>query len=148
MNKVLRTLACLMAVAAAQPALAVPTCTVASGASLSFGTVVPLASTGDIASNSGSSFWVNCTIDVSSTPAIYSISTRTMTNGGSVLPFHLSAISPGGLSLPTSPPGSPLALDKNGSNETVTLYGKILAADFKGLPSGVYSQVVWVTVEY
>lgn len=127
---------------------ALPTCTVASGGTLSFGSVVALASTPDVPTNSGSSFWVNCTADVLSTPTIYSGSSRVMVSGGNSLPFSLSAVSPGGLMLPTSSPGSVLAIAKNGTNETVTLYGKIFAADFKALRSGTYTVVLVMTVEY
>jgi hypothetical protein len=54
---------------AAVEALAIPTCMVASGATLSFGAIVALASTGDVTTNSGTSFWVNCTAEVSAAPA-------------------------------------------------------------------------------
>ncbi len=139
----------LLFLSGATTALAVPTCTVASGGTLSFGAVVALASSPDVTTNSGSSFWVNCTVDVPGTPAIYSNSTRVMVSGGNSLPFSLSAESPGGLELPTASPGSVLLdINKNGSNETVTLYGKVYVADFKSLPSGVYTAVIAVTVEY
>lgn len=131
-----------------QLAAAVPTCTVAAGANLSFGIVVPLASTGDITSNSGGSFWINCSADVLSAPAIYSASAREMRNGGNSLPFLLSATSPGGLDLPRASPGTSLTIANTGSNEPVILYGKLRAADFKGIASGSYSTVVWLTVEY
>lgn len=138
----------LLLLACASPAWAVPTCTVASGGALSFGAVVALASTPDVQTNSGASFWVNCTSDVASTPAIYSATARTMTSGGNSLPFALSAVSAGGPGLPTGLPGAPLAIAKDGSNETVTLYGEILTTDFKGLPSGQYSQSITITVVY
>jgi spore coat protein U-like protein len=138
----------LLALFGASTAWAVPTCTVASGGTLSFGPVVALASSPNVTTNSGSSFWVNCTADVLSTPTIYSSSTRVMVSGGNSLPFSLSAVSPGGLELRTNSPGYALAITKNGTNETVTLYGKVFVADFKALPSGVYSTVITVTVEY
>lgn len=143
-----RLLCFALALLASGPALAVPTCTVASGGLLSFGNVVPLASTGDIGSNTGGSFWINCNTEVTSSPAIYSASLRQMSNGAAILPFRLSVSSVGGADLAVSAPGTALDLARDGSNETVTIYGKILAADFKGLPSGAYSQVVMVTVEY
>lgn len=143
-----RFAAAALALAGASTAWALPTCTVASGATLSFGAVVALASTPDVTTNSGSSFWVNCTANVTSTPAIYAGSSRVLVSGGNNLPFSLSAVSPGGPELPTSSPGSALGISKNGTNETVTLYGKIFVADFKALPSGVYAVVITVTVEY
>jgi hypothetical protein len=45
----------LLLAVACMPAWAVPTCTVASSATLSFGTIVALASTGDMTTNSGTS---------------------------------------------------------------------------------------------
>lgn len=137
-----------LALLASGRALAVPTCTVASGGLLSFGNIVPLASTGDIGSNTGGSFWINCNNEVASSPAIHSASLRQMSSGISILPFRMSASGVGGMELAVTAPGTALDLARDGSNETVTLYGKILAADFKGLPSGAYSQVVMVTIEY
>lgn len=55
MTLVLRGLLASMIAAACTHGLAVPTCTVATGATLSFGAIVALASTGDVATNSGSS---------------------------------------------------------------------------------------------
>jgi len=143
-----RGLLLLLAACAAGSAWGVPTCTIASGATLSFGSVVALASTGDVTTNSGSSLWVNCTSDVSTTPTLYSSTTRTLVSGSNTLDFALSASSPGGIELPTSSPGTPLGIARNGSNQTVTLYGKIRAADFKSLPSGSYSRAIGLTVEY
>lgn len=129
-------------------ALAVPTCTVASGSTLSFGAVVALASTGNVNTNSGTSFWVNCTADVTATPALYSGSTRALVSGGHSLPFALSAASAGGTDLPTASPGTSLGIAKNGANQTVPLYGRITASNFKSLPSGFYSTSITLTVEY
>ena len=127
---------------------AVPTCTVASGAMLSFGAVVALASTGDVTTNSGSSFWVNCTSDVAAAPALYSATPRTLLSGGNSLPFALSIVSPGGVELPTASPGAQLGLTRNGSNQMVTLYGNILATNFQSLSPGMYSRSITLTLEY
>jgi spore coat protein U-like protein len=129
-------------------ALAVPTCTVAKGATLSFGAVVALASTGNVTTNSGTSFWVNCTADVTATPALYSASTRTLVSGGNTLPFTLSAAPAGGADLTMTSPGTVLGIAKNGTNQTVPLYGRITASDFKSLPSGFYAASITLTVEY
>ncbi len=137
----------LLAVACA-PARAVPTCTVASAATLSFGAVVALASTGDVTTNSGTSFWVNCTSDVAAAPTLYSGSPRTLMSGGNSLPFTLSASAPGGAALPAVSPGASLGVLRNGTQQTVTLYGKIAASDFKALPSGFYSTSVTLMIEY
>jgi spore coat protein U-like protein len=141
-------LSSILASGACMPVQAVPTCTVASGAMLSFGAVVALASTGDVTTNSGSSFWVNCTSDVAAAPALYSASARTLLSGGNSLPFALSIVSPGGVELPTASPGTQLGLTRNGSNQTVTLYGKILATNFQSLSSGMYSTSLTLTLEY
>lgn len=127
---------------------AVPTCTVASGAMLSFGAVVALASTGDVTTNSGSSFWVNCTSDVAAAPALYSSTPRTLLSGGNNLPFALSMVAPGGAELPTASPGAQLGITRNGANQMVTLYGKILATNFQSLSPGVYSRSITLTLEY
>jgi len=139
----------LLLVAGVSPDVyAVPTCTVAPSATLSFGSIVALASTPDVATNSGNTFWINCTNDVSTTPALYSASARILASGAATLPFSLSAVAAGGAELPTHTPGTPLGIVKNGTNQTVTLYGKVWAADFKSLPSGVYSATITLTVEY
>jgi spore coat protein U-like protein len=127
---------------------AVPTCTIASGAMLSFGAVVALASTGDVTTNSGGSFWVNCTSDVAPAPALYSATPRTLLSGGNSLPFAMSIVSPGGVELPTASPGAQLSLARNGSNQMVTLYGKVLAANFQSLSPGMYSRSITLTLEY
>lgn len=141
-------LSLILAAGACMPAQAVPTCTVASGAMLSFGAVVALASTGDVSTNSGSSFWVNCTSDVAAAPALFSATPRTLLSGSNSLPFALSIVSPGSVELPTASPGTPLGLTRNGSNQMVTLYGKILATNFQSLSPGMYSRSITLTLEY
>lgn len=138
----------LLAAVASTCSIAVPTCTSASGATLAFGTIVALASTGDITANTGSSFWVNCTSDVTAAPTLHSNTERTLTSGGNSLPFALSAVAPGSVDLPSSSPGTVLTITRNGANQTVTLYGKVRAADFKALPSGTYSRSITLTIEY
>jgi len=147
-RRVARSVLLLIVAFASRDVRAVPTCTVASSATLSFGAVVALASTGDVATNSGSTFWINCTSDVSTTPALYSAGARILASGGHTLPFMLSEVAAGGAELPAHTPGTPLGIVKNGANQTVTLYGKIQAADFKALPSGFYSGTITLTVEY
>ena len=138
----------LLAAGACMSVQAVPTCTIASGAMLSFGAVVALASTGDVTTNSGSSFWVNCTSDVAAAPTLYSATPRTLPSGGNSLPFALSMVSPGGAELPTASPGTQLGIPRNGSNQIVTLYGKILATHFQSLSPGMYSTSIMLTIEY
>jgi spore coat protein U-like protein len=148
MNLMLRGLLASMVAAACTHALAVPTCTVATGATLSFGAVVALASTGDVTTNSGGSFWVNCTSDVIAAPSLYSATPRALTSGGNSLAFALSAVAPGGAELPTASPGAPLGITRNGTNQTVTLYGRIYSSNFRSLPAGAYASSIALTLEY
>lgn len=129
-------------------ALAVPTCTVATGATLSFGPIVALASTGDVTTNSGSSFWVNCTSDVIAAPSLHSATPRTLASGGSSLPFALSTVTPGGAELPSASPGAPLGFTRNGTNQAVTLHGRVDSGNFKSLPAGAYARSIALTLEY
>jgi spore coat protein U-like protein len=127
---------------------AAPTCTVATGATLSFGAVVALASTGDVTTNSGGSFWINCTPDVSAAPSLYSATPRALTSGGNSLPFALSAVTPGGAELPTASPGASLAFTRDGTNQTVTLHGRLSSIHFRSLPAGGYARSIALTLEY
>lgn len=130
-------------------ALAAPTCTVASGATLSFGSIVALASTPDQTTNSGTTLWVNCSADVTETPTLYSsTSPRALVSGAHSIPLALSGVAPGGPELPYAPPGMPLNLLKNGSAETIVLYAKVQSIHFRSLPSGSYSAILSLTVEY
>lgn len=133
---------------AAGTASAAPQCMVGSGAQLAFGTVVALASSPDATSDTGTGFWVNCNAEVASAPLLYSDSGRTMSSAGGNLPFTLSLAGPGALQLPTASPGAALGIVRNGTNQTVTLYGKIRSVDFRGLPAGVYSTTLTLTLEY
>jgi len=126
---------------------AVGGCTVPSASLLDFGTI-DAASSPDQSTNSGSSFWVNCTSDVKTMPKLYSGSARAMTFGAYTLPFRLSLVSPGAADLPTSPPGMPLAIAHYNINEVIPLYSKILASDFRTLPAGVYATAITLTLEY
>jgi spore coat protein U-like protein len=137
-----------MMAAASTDGLAVPTCTVATSATLSFGAIVALASTGDVTTNSGSSFWVNCTTDVATAPSLYSTTARILASGGNSLAFALSAVTPGGAELPTSSPGTPLEFTRDGTNQTVTLHGRIHSGSFSALPAGAYATSIALTLEY
>jgi spore coat protein U-like protein len=148
MKRVLRSMLACIVTATCTHALAVPTCPVATGATLSFGAIVALASTGNVTSNSGSSFWVNCTSDVTAAPLLYSATPRTLTSGGNSLPFELSVVSPGGAELPYASPGAPLAFTRNGTNQTVTLHGRVYSSNFRSLPAGMYARSIALTLEY
>lgn len=141
---------CMLSLASiSNTAMAVPTCTIATAATLSFGSVVALASTPDQTTNSGTSFWVNCSEDVVAAPSLYSSTTpRTLVYGADSIPFALSTEAPGGPELPFASPGMPLNLLRNGTAETVVLYAKIQSIHFRSLPSGSYTAVLSLTLEY
>lgn len=128
--------------------LAAPTCTVATSATLSFGVVIALASSADVTSNTGSSFWINCTSDVLAAPLLYSGTPRALVSNGHSLAFGLSTVAPGGPELPTTSPGTALGVPHNGNNQTVTLHGRLESRHFKSLPAGAYARSVALTVEY
>jgi Spore Coat Protein U domain len=138
----------LMIAATCTHVLAIPTCTIATGATLSFGAVVALASTGNVSTNTASSFWVNCTSDVTAAPTLYSSTPRTLTSGANSLAFSLSAVAPGGTELPTASPGAALTITRDGTNQTVTLHGRLFSSNFRSLPSGQYSRSIGLTLEY
>ena len=140
----------LSAVSVVLPAIAfaTPQCTVSPGAALDFGSIPALASTGDVVSDTGASLSVSCTSDVTSPPSVYSATPRAMASGGRTLAFRLSLVSPGGPDLPTSAPGVPLAIARDGASHPVPLFGKIRAGDFRMLPAGHYTAPIVFTIEY
>lgn len=144
-----RVLGMLCLAASCNTSQALPVCTIAAGGNLSFGSVVALASTPDQTTNSGTSFWVNCSAEVTNAPSLYSTTTpRALLSGANSIPLMLSTHSPGGPELPFSSPGMPLDLLRDGSAETVVLYAKIQAIHFRNLPSGSYAATLSLTLEY
>jgi spore coat protein U-like protein len=124
-------------------------CTVAPGATLAFPVIVALASTGNQATDTGQSLKVACDSGVAGTLRLYSGTARVMSNGARNLPFNLS-LGSGAASndLPTLSPGAPFDIIRDGQLQTVTLYAKIFAQDFRSLPAGPYSASIILTVEY
>jgi hypothetical protein len=124
-------------------------CTVAAGATLVFPPVVALASGGNPSTDSGQSFKISCDASVVSTLRLYSASPRVMTSSIYNLPFNLS-LNSGAFSddLATGSPGTPLNITRDGQGQTVTLYAKILAQNFRSLPGGFYSASLTLTLEY
>jgi hypothetical protein len=123
-------------------------CEVVDGA-IGFGSLVALASTGDKTADSGVTFKVACSSDV--TPTIASTTTRSMTDGAGtphLLPFNLS-LTPGAAAddLASTTPAA-LTITQDGTLQTVTLYAKILASNFAALPAGIYSNTMVVDVAY
>ncbi|HVZ45629.1 MAG TPA: spore coat protein U domain-containing protein [Ramlibacter sp.] len=147
-RNLLRASIAAAAAAATAAASAAPQCSVSTNARLDFGTVIALESTGDRTTDSAGSFWINCNSEVTAAPRLYSGTARVMQYGAMSLPFRLSLVAPGAGDLPAATPGAPLAFPRDGTNQTVTLYGAIRAADFKALPPGLYSTSVSLTVEY
>ena len=143
----LRQLLAASLCAAVVGAQAVPTCTVATGATLNFGAIVALASTPDQLTQSGSSFWVNCSADVSNAPSLYSTTPWALHAADQTLPFQLSLNNFLTL-LPTNGPGAALPIVANGSNQVVTIYARLLATQFRALPAGDYTGVVSVSIDY
>lgn len=124
-------------------------CTVASGATLAFSGIVALASTGNQTTDTGQSLQVACDSSVTGTLRLYSGTPRVMSNGAHSLPFNLSLTSgAAGNDLSTISPGTPFNITRDGQLQTVTLYAKIFAQDFKALPAGLYSASITLTVEY
>jgi spore coat protein U-like protein len=124
-------------------------CTVASGATLAFPGIVALASTGNQTTDTGPSLKLACDSTVTGTLQLYSGTPRVMTNASYSLPFNLS-LSSGAASndLPLLSPGASFTITRDGQLQTVTLYAKIFAQDFKSLPAGPYSTSITLTVEY
>ena len=148
MTRSLRLSCCFACVVLCQGARAAPECTVAANPALSFGPVIALASSSDVDANSGSSLWVSCNNEVTGAPALYSASDRTLASGASLLPFRLSLSTPGGSELPAQFPGAVLDMVSDGTQQAITVHGRLRAADFRSLPAGVYSRMVELTIEY
>ena len=121
-------------------------CAVSGSATIAFGAFEALASSGNQSANSGSTFVVKCTPNEK--PALYSTTPRTLVSGTSSLPFSLSIVSPGGPELPTMSPGAPMSFLQDNKDQVFVIHGLVRSADFRGLPSGTYSRVVTLTLEY
>jgi spore coat protein U-like protein len=126
-------------------------CEVSAGGTISFGSIVALASTGNQAANSGSTFKVACSKDVA--PTIATSTTRSMADTGTgthLLPFKLSLTNTGTDDLGSATPTA-LTITQDGTPQTVTLYATILASDFSGanaLPLGAYTKTMTIDVAY
>jgi hypothetical protein len=124
-------------------------CAVASGATLAFQGVVALASTGNQTTDTGQSLKIACDSSVVGTLRLYSGTPRVMSSNSYSLPFNLSLTSAAASNdLATLSPGTQFNIARDGQWQTVTLYAKIFARDFKSLPAGLYSTAITLTVEY
>lgn len=120
-------------------------CAVSAGATISFGSFSTLA-TGDQTADSGSTFTVACSSDM--TPLIFATGTRTIINGANTLPFNLSLTSGAATdALPaTLALAAALTLTKDGTAKVVPLYARLVKANFTSLPAGAYANGSAVTV--
>lgn len=142
--RVLRSVLLGLGASLSMPAFAL--CTVSGSATIAFGAFEALASSGNQSANSGSTFVVKCTPNEK--PALYSTTPRTLVSGASSLPFSLSIVSPGGPELPSMSPGAPMSFIQDNKDQVFVIHGLVRSADFRGLPSGTYTRVVTLTLEY
>ncbi|WP_026435963.1 spore coat protein U domain-containing protein [Acidovorax sp. JHL-9] len=121
-------------------------CTV-SASTLTFASTAALASSADVTANTGTSLQVACTTGTA--PKLYSATPRTLVNGTDSFAFNLSLTSGAAADdLPTAAPVSSNIAAPNGSDQTVTVYGKILASNFGSMPAGSYTRAVTLSVDY
>lgn len=126
----------------------VSACEVSSTAAIHFGSITSLLSTGDKLGDSGITFQVACSSDVA--PLISTTATRTMLFGAIPLPFNLS-LTAGAAADDFPPTATGLVMTKDGTLQTVTLYGRVLATNFTGAnakAAGAYTVPLTVAVAY
>ncbi|MDO8776033.1 MAG: spore coat protein U domain-containing protein [Burkholderiaceae bacterium] len=126
----------------------VSACEVSPTAAIHFGNITNISSAGDKLADSGSSFQVACSSDVA--PLISTTAVRTMLFGAVPLPFNLS-LTAGAAADDFPPTATGLVMTKNGVLQTVTLYGRVLAANFTGENAkitGAYTVNLTVDVAY
>jgi spore coat protein U-like protein len=122
-------------------------CEVSNSGTIAFGNVVALASTGDQSVSNATGFKVACSTGL--TPYIFSATSRVMTSGANTLAFDLCLTAcTGSNGLAVGATTDALSITQNGSLQSVPLYARILAANFKGKPAGDYTQTVVISVEY
>ena len=122
-------------------------CTV-SASTLDFGSVSALASSSDVTGNTGTSLKIACTTGTS--PTIWSGTTRELSDGTNTIAFNLNLASNFSINLPTDTGGAVTipSFTADGTEKTVVIYGKILAANFGGKPAGAYTKDVTLSVNY
>jgi spore coat protein U-like protein len=126
----------------------VSACEVSPTAAIHFGNITTLLSAGDQMADSGSTFQVACSKDVA--PLISTTAVRTMLFGAVPLPFNLS-LTPGAAVDNFPPTATGLVMVKDGTMQTITLYGRVLAANFTGLSAkimGAYTVNLTVDLAY
>lgn len=122
-----------------------------SDSALDFGSIAALDVTADVTGDTGSTLEIACTTGTT-TPVIYSTSTRTMSDGGTgSLPFFLSQTSGAAADdLPNTSTGETIGSGwtADGSAQAVTIYGRIPTSSFVGQPVGSYSASITISVDY
>jgi spore coat protein U-like protein len=127
----------------------VAACEVTGTPLLTFAALPPLASSAPAISDTGASLQVACSAGL--TPSLYVTGTRAMVNGGATvsIPFNLS-LTAGAIAddLPATPEGN-LVITQDGTAQTVTIYGRVLAASSQGQAAGTYTSAgLAVNVDY
>lgn len=120
-----------------------------SASSMTFPAVAALSSSSDQTTDTGGTLQIACT--AGATPTIWSDTTRTVTDGTNTFAFNLSQTA-GAASddLPTTT-GAAEAIagfTADGTEKTVIIYGKILAANFASKPAGTYTRDVILSINY
>jgi hypothetical protein len=129
-------------------ALLVNSCTV-SAATMTFGDIAGLVSTGDQTTDTAGSLMVACTTGV--VPYIWSNTGRVLTGPGGTIAFKLSQTSGAAdnqLPIKAVTRESIRGYTSDGTMIAVPLYGSILATNFGGKPAGTYTANILVNIEY
>ncbi len=124
-----------------------------SASTLDFGSIAALDVTADVTGDTAGSLSVACTTGTT-TPEIYSDSTRTMVESGAgtaTLAFYLSQTAGAAAdNLPTTALAAEAmtGYTADGSAITVPIYGRIPTASFSGKPVGSYTATIVISVDY
>jgi len=124
----------------------VSACEVSPTASISFGNINNLQTTGPVTADSGTTFKIACSSDVAA-PMISSISTRTMGNGVDTVPFNLS-LTAGAVADDFPLTATGLVIVQDGALKTVPLFAKVAAASYFGKSGGAYTVPLTIVIGY
>lgn len=124
-----------------------------SASTLDFGSIAALNTTADVTGDTAGSLTVACTTGTT-TPKIYSATTRTMLESGAgtaTLAFNLSQTAGAAAdNLPVTALASEAmtGYTADGSAIIVPIYGRIPTASFAGKPIGSYTATIVISVDY
>jgi spore coat protein U-like protein len=127
----------------------VSACEVTGVTQLNFSALPALASGTAATGDTGSTLLVACSSDL--TPMLYVVGLRSLSDGAGtphLIPFNLSLTSGAAVNDLPAVTGTDLAMTKDGTPQTVTIYGKVLVADAQGKPTGNYTANLTVNVDY